>query len=59
MRGKEPVVDEAEVAQLQRADVVSLLLMTAMYALDRRKYRRGGDTVPHPVSYTHLAQRRH
>lgn len=29
------------------ADVVSLLLMTAMYALDRRKYRRGGDTVPH------------
>ena len=29
------------------ADVVSLLLMTAVYALDRRKYRRGGDTVPH------------
>lgn len=29
------------------ADVVSLLLMAAMYALDRRKYRRGGDTVPH------------
>lgn len=29
------------------ADAVSLLLMTAMYALDRRKYRRGGDTVPH------------
>ena len=29
------------------ADVASLLLMTAVYALDRRKYRRGGDTVPH------------
>lgn len=29
------------------ADAVSLLLMTAVYALDRRKYRRGGDTVPH------------
>lgn len=29
------------------ADVVSLLMMTAMYTLDRRKYRRGGDTVPH------------
>lgn len=29
------------------ADAVSLLMMTAMYTLDRRKYRRGGDTVPH------------
>lgn len=29
------------------ADVVSLLMMAAMYLLDRRKYRRGGDTVPH------------
>ena len=24
-----------------------LLMMAAMYLLDRRKYRRGGDTVPH------------
>ena len=29
------------------ADVVSLLMMAAMYLLDRRKYRTGGDTVPH------------
>lgn len=29
------------------ADVVSLLMMAAVYLLDRRKYRTGGDTVPH------------